>query len=105
MTDPRLQRMEESEGRERVRRRRHRPWYRRHTVRKRIYGALWAILALLVLLFAYQAMKATSALRLASTQAGVLQNQIAGGDVEAAQADPCGTAGLHLEGTLEHTTV
>lgn len=77
--------MEESEGRERVRQRRHRPWYRRRTVRKRIYGALWAVLALLILLFAYQAMKATSALRLASTQAGVLQNQIAGGDVEAAR--------------------
>lgn len=70
---------------QRTRRRRHRPWYQRPTIRKRIYGALWGLAALLVVIFAFQAMKATSALRMASTQAGVLQNQVAGGDVDAAQ--------------------
>lgn len=68
-----------------VRRRRHRPWYRRHTVRKRIYAVLWGLVAVILVIFAYQATKAISALRLASTQAGVLQTQIAGGDVAAAQ--------------------
>lgn len=54
-------------------------------MRKRIYTGLWVVAGLLVVLFAYQAVKATSALKLAAVQAGVLQRQIAGGDVASAE--------------------
>ncbi|MEO6604486.1 MAG: DUF4012 domain-containing protein, partial [Aeromicrobium sp.] len=86
--------------------RRHRPWYRSAKIRKRIYAGLWGIAALLLVVFAFQASKAISALRLASTQASVLQTQIAGGDVDgtkrtlAALQDSTGVAHSNTDGLM-----
>lgn len=46
----------------------------------------WGLGALVLVVIAFQGVQAMSALRLAAVQAGVLQNQIAGGDVPAAEA-------------------
>lgn len=65
-------------------RRRHRPWYRKITWGHVGFGA--TMLAVLVLLFfGWQAMRASSSLRLAASQAEVLQNQIVAGDSSSAK--------------------
>lgn len=66
------------------RRRRHRPWYRKITRGHVGLLVLLLFLALLVL-FAVQAARATSALRLAASQGEVLQSQIIAGDDSAAE--------------------
>ncbi len=72
-------------GSQPVRRRRHRPWYRKIS-RAQIGVAIGAVLALVGLLFLWDAARASSALRLAGSQAQVLQDQIvAGDDVSAAR--------------------
>lgn len=65
--------------------RRHRPWYRKIT-RAQVGWAAVGVLTLLALIFAWQAARASSALRLAASQAQVLQNQIVAGDDEAAKS-------------------
>jgi hypothetical protein len=66
-------------------RRRHRPWYRKIRItRGRLALTIIAVLAVLALVFAWQARKASTALRLASSQAQVLQSQIVAGDDVAA---------------------
>ncbi|MCW2556883.1 MAG: hypothetical protein JWP55_847 [Mycobacterium sp.] len=62
-----------------VRRGRHRPWYRKIT-RSQVGTACLGVAFLLALLFAFQALRASSALRLAGNQAQVLQDQIVAGD-------------------------
>lgn len=57
----------------------HVPWYRRIT-RGHVGLAVVGILALLLLYFAIQASRANSSLRLAASQAEVLQSQIVSGD-------------------------
>lgn len=64
--------------------RRHRPWYRKIT-RTHIGWGLVALLAAVLVVFAWQAVRANSALRLAGNQAQVLQNQIVAGDDVAAK--------------------
>lgn len=66
------------------RRRGHRPWYRRIT-RDRVLLVVLGIVVLLLLLFAFQAYRASSSLRLAASQAELLQNQIVAGDDVAAK--------------------
>lgn len=59
--------------------RKHRPWYRKIT-RTHIGWVFAGLVALVLILFGWQAARASSALRLASNQAQVLQNQIVAGD-------------------------
>jgi hypothetical protein len=61
------------------------PWYQRIT-RNQVGVAVATLLGVLFLLFAVQAAQASSALRLASNQAEVLQNQVVAGDEEGATA-------------------
>ena len=63
----------------------HKAWYRQIT-RDRVLLALLGVLVLLLLLFALQAIRANSSLRLAASQAELLQNQIVAGDDVAAKA-------------------
>src|SRR4051794_24847796 len=65
-------------------RRRHRPWYRKIT-RGQVGAAIVVIVALLVLVFLWQAARASSSLRLAGKQAQVLQSQIVAGDDASAE--------------------
>lgn len=87
------------------RRRGHRPWYTRIT-RDRVLIALLAVLVLLLLLFALQALRANSSLRLAASQAELLQNQIVAGDDAAAKEtlaslqDSAGRAHSTTDGVL-----
>ncbi|KQV75313.1 hypothetical protein ASC61_10040 [Aeromicrobium sp. Root344] len=67
------------------RRRGHKPWYRQIT-RDRVFMALLGLVVLLLLLFAFQALRANSSLRLAASQSELLQNQIVAGDDTAAKA-------------------
>jgi hypothetical protein len=67
------------------RRRGHQPWYRQIT-RDRVLLALLGVVVLMLLLFAFQAIRANSSLRLAASQAELLQNQIVAGDDVAAKA-------------------
>jgi hypothetical protein len=60
-------------------RRRHRPWYRKIR-RKHVGSVVTVIVVLLALFFLWQASRANSALRLAASQAQVLQDQIVAGD-------------------------
>ena len=62
-----------------VRGRRHVPWYRKIT-RSHVGFGLVALLVLLIGYFAIQATRASSSLRLAASQAEVLQSQIVAGD-------------------------
>lgn len=64
--------------------RRHRPWYRKIT-RSHVGWAVVGLLTAVLLLFGWQAARASSALRLAAHQAQVLQNQIVTGDDVAAK--------------------
>lgn len=66
-------------------RRRPKPWYRRITRERALLAALAAVV-LLLLLFGWQAMRASSSLRLAASQAELLQNQIVAGDDAGAKA-------------------
>lgn len=69
--------------------RRHRPWYRKIT---RGHVGLLVVAAVLVvaLIFAVQAVRASSALHLAANQAEVLQNQIVAGDDAGARSTLAG---------------
>ncbi len=64
--------------------RKHRPWYRKMT-RVHFGWAFAGLLVLVLILFGWQAARASSALRLAANQAQVLQNQIVAGDDVAAK--------------------
>jgi hypothetical protein len=66
-------------------RRQHVPWYRRIT-RTHVGFAIAGVFTILLIVFSFQAAQANSALRLASNQAEVLQNQIIAGDDEGARA-------------------
>lgn len=71
--------------------RRHRPWYRKIRITRSHVG--WTIAGLLIavlLVFGWQASRASSALRLAANQAQVLQNQIVAGDDVGAKASMVG---------------
>jgi hypothetical protein len=63
----------------------HVPWYQRIS-RTHVGFAVAGVFAILLVIFAFQAAQANSALRLASNQAEVLQNQIVAGDDEGAKA-------------------
>lgn len=65
-------------------RRRRRPWYRRISRAHVAWGAA-AIVGVLVAVFSYQAVRASSDLRLAANQAELLQDQIVAGDDAAAR--------------------
>lgn len=64
--------------------RRHRPWYRKIN-RSHVGWVLVGLVTAVLLVFAWQASRASSALRIASNQAQVLQNQIVAGDSAAAK--------------------
>lgn len=64
--------------------RKHRPWYRKIT-RAHIGWVFAGLLTLVLIVFGWQAARASSALRLAANQAQVLQNQIVAGDDKAAK--------------------
>lgn len=71
--------------------RRHRPWYRRIRVtRSHVGGTFVGLFVAVLVLFGWQASRASSALRLAANQAQVLQNQIVAGDDVAAKASMVG---------------
>ncbi|MDX6276453.1 MAG: hypothetical protein QOJ72_581, partial [Nocardioidaceae bacterium] len=67
------------------RRNRHLRWYEKIT-RGQVAAACAAVVVLVVLFFMWEASRATSALRLAGSQAQVLQNQIVAGDDASAAA-------------------
>ena len=85
--------------------RRHRRWYRKIT-RGQVGWTVAAVLLLLALIFAWQASRASSALRLAANQAQVLQNQIVAGDDASAKvtlvglSDSAGQAKASTDGIL-----
>ncbi|MCW2830640.1 MAG: hypothetical protein JWP31_1332, partial [Aeromicrobium sp.] len=54
---------------------RHRPWYRRIT-RDQVLLGLLGLVVVVVLVFGWQAYRASQSLRLAANQAELLQNQI-----------------------------
>jgi hypothetical protein len=60
-------------------RRRRRPWYRKIS-RDRVLLGLLGVLVLLLVVFGFQAWRATQSLRLAANQAELLQNQVVAGD-------------------------
>ncbi|MCW2771002.1 MAG: hypothetical protein JWR27_2435 [Aeromicrobium sp.] len=73
-------------------RRRHRPWYRRIT-RDRVLLGLLGVLVLLLMVFGFQAWRATQSLRLAANQAELLQNQVVAGDDAGARSTLLGLRG------------
>lgn len=65
-------------------RRRHRPWYRKLS-RDRVLLAVLGVVVLLLVAFGYQALRAGQSLRLAASQAELLQNQVVAGDAAGAR--------------------